>query len=345
MVRVVGPLALACVERAQIAWFSRNRLHRLFSQRPMHCLRANGTIVVWGDNYYGQTNMAKNLTNVIAVAAGPQHSVALREEGTVVAWGRNLYGMTNVPAGLSNVVAIAAGFRHSLALVSDGTVVAWGKNDGGQSSVPPGLSNVRSIAAGGDTFSGFSLAALSDGSTRMTIHPSDLTLDAGSGFRLQARAVSASSLSYQWRVGGRDIPDATNCFFAVDPSNISDSDAYDVVVGNSLGSVTSLVAQVRIKPSDVVAWDGNTQRQTVVPADLTNAIAISAGVYHTLAVKPDGTVAAWGSNGSGGRSFDVAAIQLPLVKHREGKCLSHFKAPFPARLAAAVDPTVALRQD
>src|SRR5258708_26136023 len=42
----------------------------------------------------------------------------------------------NVPPGLSNVVGIAAGDSHSLALKADGTVVAWGGNNNGQTNVP-----------------------------------------------------------------------------------------------------------------------------------------------------------------------------------------------------------------
>src|SRR5204863_175263 len=55
-----------------------------------------------------------------AVAAGFYHCLALRENGTVVAWGYNNYGQTNVPAGLSNVVAIAAGGYQSIALLGQG---------------------------------------------------------------------------------------------------------------------------------------------------------------------------------------------------------------------------------
>ncbi len=111
-------------------------------------LTTNGTVVAWGSNTYGQTNVPYNLTNVIAIAAGYYHSLALTGNGTVVGWGMNQYHQTNVPAGLSNVVAIAAGGYHSLALKSDGTVVSWGLNNFGETNVPSGLTNVIAIAAG-----------------------------------------------------------------------------------------------------------------------------------------------------------------------------------------------------
>jgi hypothetical protein len=34
-------------------------------------------VVVWGDNYYGETNIPAGLTNVTAIAAGQRHTVAL----------------------------------------------------------------------------------------------------------------------------------------------------------------------------------------------------------------------------------------------------------------------------
>ena len=55
----------------------------------------------------------------------------------VIAWGSNTLGLSDVPSSATNVVSVAAGFYHSLALRLDGTVVGWGKNWDGQTNVPP----------------------------------------------------------------------------------------------------------------------------------------------------------------------------------------------------------------
>jgi alpha-tubulin suppressor-like RCC1 family protein len=89
---------------------------------------------------------------VIAVAAGANHNLALCSDGTVVAWGDGYYGQlgdnatspfgngpvaVNTTPGLSalagrSVVAISAGNRHSMARCADGTLVSWGYNYYGQ---------------------------------------------------------------------------------------------------------------------------------------------------------------------------------------------------------------------
>ena len=70
------------------------------------------------------------LNDAVEISAGSEHSLALRSNGTVVAWGSNYYGQTNVPSGLSNVVAISAGGGNSMALRADGTITAWGDGEG-----------------------------------------------------------------------------------------------------------------------------------------------------------------------------------------------------------------------
>src|SRR6266516_4826560 len=111
-------------------------------------LMADGTVIGFGDNNYGQSSVPGDLSNAVAIAGGTFHSLALKEDGTVVAWGDNGYGQLNVPEGLSNVVAVAGGLLHSMALRADGTVVAWGLKTFGEATVTDGLSNIVAIAGG-----------------------------------------------------------------------------------------------------------------------------------------------------------------------------------------------------
>jgi hypothetical protein len=101
--------------------------------------------VAWGDNDYGQTNVPRGLSNVVAIAAGYSHSLALTAQGQAVGWPP---GSMTVPSGLSNVVAIAAGVYYSLALTAEGRVVLGGGYECSQTTVPSGLRNVVALAAG-----------------------------------------------------------------------------------------------------------------------------------------------------------------------------------------------------
>jgi hypothetical protein len=49
----------------------------------------------------------------------------------------------------------------------------------------------------------------------------------------------------------------------------------------------------------VVAWGRNSSGQTRVPVGLLNVTAIAANSYHSVALQSDGTVVAWGNNDSG----------------------------------------------
>lgn len=63
--------------------------------------------------------------------------------------------------------------------------------------------------------------------------------------------------------------------------------------------LSSLLPFYVLAQPNVVAWGNNDFGQTNVPSDLTNAVAISAGGYFSLALRADGTVTAWGVNDSG----------------------------------------------
>jgi alpha-tubulin suppressor-like RCC1 family protein len=266
-------------------------------------------VVAWGNNYYGETDVPNGLSNVVAVAAGGDHSLALTAEGRVLAWGDNYYGETNVPSGLSNVVAIVAGGDprgdHGLALTAEGRVVAWGAGttnsgswpDFGQSQVPSALSNLAAIAAG----SYHSLALTAEGGVAawgagatnsgswpdfgQSEVPSGLSnvvaITAGNGYSL---TLTAEGLVVAWgsQYNGQNWVPMTV------PNGLSN------VVAVAAGGDHSLALTAEGR---VLAWGANYSGQTDVPSGLSNGVAIAARGNHSLALTAEGRVVAWGDIG------------------------------------------------
>jgi alpha-tubulin suppressor-like RCC1 family protein len=119
-------------------------------------LKTDGTVLAWGSDQEGQlgdggTNTAKNTpvvvsgaSEIVAIATGAYHCLALKQDGTLLSWGYDAQGQlgdggtnTNkttpvVVSGTSNIVAIDAGGYFSLALKSDATLLSWGYDGDGQ---------------------------------------------------------------------------------------------------------------------------------------------------------------------------------------------------------------------
>lgn len=243
---------------------------------------APGTVVQWGDGYYGQAPVPPDLSGVTAVA-GCFHSLALKNDGTVVGWGANGAGEATPPAGLKGVVAIAAGEGHSVALISDGTVVAWGSNDYGQTNVPAGLRGVKAIAAGFR----FTVVVKSDGTVatwgasgpHKNIPPGLAGVTAVSAGFGHILALKSDGTVAGWglyvNAGPHPVPAGLNGMVA-----IAASATHDVALKSD---------------GTVVQWGLNGEFDDVpVPAGLSGVKAIAAGNYHTAALMNDGTVTAWG---------------------------------------------------
>ena len=65
------------------------------------------------------------LSDVEQLAITYTAGIALKRDGSVVAWGRNVQGITDVPDGL-RATAVVAGGATAYALTEEGTVVSWG---------------------------------------------------------------------------------------------------------------------------------------------------------------------------------------------------------------------------
>lgn len=143
-----------------------------------------------------------------------------------------------------------------------------------------------------------------------------------------------AGLSYEWRRNGVAVAGATTASLALSAATASDRGFYEVVVRNSAGGLARSVFMVDVVPlhfdrtgvvtwggvqppaelldvvgistngfglavkadGTVAAWDpGNWTGVATVPADLRDVVAVSAGDGYCMALKADGTVATWGS--------------------------------------------------
>ncbi len=108
-------------------------------------LKAEGSIVGWGANGGGQAAPPSG-NDFVAVSAGYEHSLGLKTDGSIVGWGDNHYGQATPPSG-NDFVAVSAGEEHSLALKADGSVVGWGENHAHQAT-PPSGNDFVAVSAG-----------------------------------------------------------------------------------------------------------------------------------------------------------------------------------------------------
>ena len=265
------------------------------------------------------------LNNVVEVSAGHMYSLALRSDGTVWAWGYGNSGQlgndisggnyfTAVPVQvkgpgavsyLTGITAIAAGkdfSDHSLALKSDGTVWAWGANGNGQ---------------------------LGDGTWTFRKVPVQVKGPGGSGALTGVMAISAGHHSLALKSDGTLWAWGTNNDGQLGIGTAFDNKNTPVQVKGPGGSgfltgITAISAHSRHSlalRNDGTVWGwgwnlysqlGNDEalstyhRYTPVQAKgpggtgfLTGITAINAGHDHSLALRNDGTVWAWGNNMNG----------------------------------------------
>ncbi|WP_163870007.1 chromosome condensation regulator RCC1 [Myxococcus eversor] len=122
-------------------------------------LKRDGTVWVWGRNDYGNLgngvadtqnhplpSQVPNLADVVDIANGRDHILAVHADGTVSSWGLGVSGQlgdgsvgTNVesatPVKVLNVTtarAVFANGNYSFARLADGSLMGWGQNFNGQ---------------------------------------------------------------------------------------------------------------------------------------------------------------------------------------------------------------------
>jgi alpha-tubulin suppressor-like RCC1 family protein len=294
-------------------------------------LKNDGTVVAWGYNNSGQvtgtpsagppynTNASpvtldgQVLTNVVAISAGLVHTVALKDDGSVVGWGADDSGQTTVPVpARSGVLGIAAGDYHTVAVKNDGSVVAWGANSVGQvtgTPTTPSIAVANPVTLKGQILTG--VIAVAAG----TFHTVALKQD-GSVVAWGSDGFGQATVPVGARSGVKSISAG-----AYDSAAVKNDGTVVVWGANSVGQVTGTPSPAAI--ADPVNLSGQI---------LSGISAVAAGMNHTVALRADGSVLAWGDNSFGqtkvhpaaqtgvtgiaaGFGFTVALIGAPSALH------------------------------
>ena len=258
-------------------------------------LKADGTVVAVGDNYYGQCDV-DGWTDIVAVSAGDDHTVGLKADGTVVAVGYNLYGQCDVD-GWTDIVAVSVSSRHTVGLKADGTVVAVGDNDDDQCDVD-GWTDIVAVSAGD-----FRTVGLKADGTVVAVG-SNLFGQCDVDGWTDIVAVSAGG---SHTVGLK--ADGTVVAVGYNDNGQCDVDGWTDIVAVSVSSRHT----VGLKADGTVVAVGDNGYGRCDVDGWTDIVAVSAEDFHTVGLKADGTVVAVGYNGDG--RCDVDGWTDILVRH------------------------------
>ena len=316
-------------------------------------LKSDGSLWSFGYNGYGQlgdgttadrslpvqvkgVNGSGNLTDVVSLAAGYLHSMALKSDGSAWSFGYNAYGqlgdgtVTNrttpvqVKGGesgeeyLTDMMSVSGGNSHSAGVKKDGSVWGFGYNNYGQIGDGSAINRnapVRVEGGGNDglklgyaeiTYKGVAQKKYGEAGGYPRL-PAVVRINAQQGFRVDAEKISKSEgfnlIHPEFKVASSKVK-----FKIMDKRIATVNDSGAVTPTGEAYGYTQLV----------ISEEGNGEIIRVIPIGVMPKGAkavpqVSGGSNITYALKSDGTLWSWGYNGHGELGIgDTANKIIPM---------------------------------
>ena len=290
-------------------------------------LTSDGKIYGWGSNWLGAVGDGSNTDraipvlvaasgpmsgeSVVAISAGPYHSLALTSTGQLFAWGSGSAGVlgngtragANSPSTVSpssfpvgtDFRSVAAGANTSIAITRAGQLFGWGYNGDGQLGI--GLETL------------FQTTPIAVSTNGLPINTTFSSIAVGYDHTL---ALSSEGLIYAWGDNTKgQLGNGTQSTSAV-PVAVSNT---NFPAGTTFSQIVSGKQYSMALSADgiVYAWGDNSSGQlgdgttveSTLPLEVSRAgmpdstktfSSIAVGWYHSLALTADGELFTWGSN-------------------------------------------------